>query len=80
MLLSIQRQKQITKTSTANTLDIVGNMHSPGLGLFLSFFFSLLLFRASPMAYGSFQARGRMRATAAGLHGSHHNAGSEPCL
>ena len=39
MLLSIQRQKQITKTSTANTLDIVGNMHSPGLGLFLSFFF-----------------------------------------
>ena len=29
------------------------------------------LFRAVPMAYGDSQARGRIRATAAGLHHSH---------
>ena len=35
----------------------------------LSFFF-FLLFRAAPTAYGGSQARGRIRATAAGLHHS----------
>ena len=30
-------------------------------------FFPFFLFRASPTAYGSFQARGRIRAIAAGL-------------
>ena len=35
-----------------------------------SFFF---LFRATPMAYGSSQAKGRIRAAAAGLHHSHSN-------
>ena len=38
-------------------------------------FFSCL-FRAAPMAYGVSQAMGLMRATAAGLHHSHRNAGS----
>ena len=37
------------------------------LSFFLSFFFSFL-FRATPTAYGSSQARGRIRATAASLH------------
>ena len=46
----------------------------------LSFFFLLLLFRASCMAYGGSQARGRVGAIAAGLHHSHSNVGSEPCL
>ena len=32
------------------------------------------------MAYGGSQARGQIKATAAGLHRSHSNAGSEPCL
>ena len=32
------------------------------------------LFRAAPAAYGSSQARGRVGATAAGLHHSHSNA------
>ena len=41
---------------------------------FRGFFF--LLFRATPAAYGGFQAWGRIRATAAGLHHSHGNAGS----
>ena len=38
------------------------------------------IFRVTPVAYGSSQARGRMGATAAGLHHSHSNAGSKPCL
>ena len=42
--------------------------------LSLSFFFFFGLFRATPTAYGSTQ--GRIRATAAGLHHSHSNAGS----
>ena len=36
--------------------------------------------RAIPMAHGSSQARGGIRAAAAGLHHSHGNAGSEPHL
>ena len=38
------------------------------------------LFRAAPTAYGGSQARGLIRATAASLHNSHSNAGSEPHL
>ena len=34
------------------------------------------LFRAAPAAYGGSQARGPIRATAAGLHHSHSNVGS----
>ena len=47
--------------------------------LSLSFFF-FGLFRAMPMAYGGSQARGRIRATAAGLHHSHSHTRSELCL
>ena len=39
-------------------------------------FFSFL-FTATPEAYGSSQARGRIGAAAAGLHHSHSNTGSE---
>ena len=39
---------------------------------------SFCLFRATPMAYGSSQARGQVGAVAAGLHHSHSNARSEP--
>ena len=42
------------------------------------FFFSA--FWAAPAAYGSSQARGQIRATAASPHHSHSNTGSEPCL
>ena len=42
---------------------------------FLLFFF--LLLRATPKACGSSQARGRIKAAAAGLHHSHSNTGSE---
>ena len=36
------------------------------------------LFRATPAAYGSSQARGRIRAIAASLHHSHSNSRSKP--
>ena len=39
--------------------------------------FVLLLFMVAPMAHGSSQARGRIGVTAAGLHHSHSNTGSE---
>ena len=47
----------------------------------LRLFFLFLLFRATPAAaYGGSQARGRIGATAVGLHHSHSNEGSEPYL
>ena len=44
---------------------------------FFNFFFN---FRASPVAYGGSQARGRIEALSASLHHSHRNVGSKPCL
>ena len=46
----------------------------------LQLVFPFFAFRAKPAAYGSSQARGRIGATAAGLHHSHSNEGSELCL
>ena len=40
------------------------------------FFFFFVFFRATPMAYGISQARGQIRAAAAGLHQSHSGARS----
>ena len=52
--------------------------------VFLCFLFCLfvcfLLYRATPAAYGSSQARSQMGATAASLHHSYSNARFEPCL
>ena len=45
------------------------------LSLSLSLFF--FFFRVAPMAHGGFQARGLIRATAAGLSHSHSNEGSK---
>ena len=51
----------------------------PALLLFFFFFFLLFAISwAAPAAYGGFQARGRIRATAASL--CHSNLGSEPRL
>ena len=47
---------------------------------FFFFFFFFYLFRATPVAYGGSQGRGRIGAVAAGLHHSHINTGSEPHL
>ena len=45
----------------------------------LHFFFFFHLFRATPAAHGSSQARDQIRAVAAGLHHSHSNTRSELC-
>ena len=42
--------------------------------------FKSFFFRAPPTAYGGSQARGLIRAIATGLHHSHSNSGSKPCL
>ena len=47
------------------------------LCLFPNLFF---LFRATPVAHGSSQARGQNGAVAVGLHHSHHNTRSKPHL
>ena len=52
----------------------------PGEFLFLFYFILFLLFRAIPTAYGSSQARGRIRATAAGPCHNHNNARSKLSL
>ena len=39
----------------------------------------VLLFRVTPVAYGSSQARGQIGAVAAGLYHGHSNARSEAC-
>ena len=51
--------------------------------LFILFYFIFCLIAicwAAPMAYGGSQARGQIKAVAAGLHHSHSNVGSEPHL
>ena len=47
------------------------------ISLLSCFFFIFCLFRATPAAYGSFQAKGLIGAVAAGVHHSHSNVGSE---
>ena len=48
--------------------------------IFLCFAFFFFSPRAAPVAHRSSQASGRIGATAAGLHHSHSNVGSEPRL
>ena len=54
---------------------------SPNLNNYFSFFYFCLAFsRAASLAYGGSQGRGLIGAADAGLHQSHSNVGSEPCL
>ena len=48
--------------------------------LFLFYFYLFSLFRATPMAFGGSQARGLIRAVAAGLGDSRSNTKPEPRL
>ena len=48
--------------------------------VFAFLFYFYLFFRAVPIAYGGFLARGQIGATAASLHPSYSNAISEPSL
>ena len=54
----------------------VVRFHPFACGNFLNIIF--FLFMATPAAHGSSQARGQIRASAAGLHHSHSNTGSKP--
>ena len=56
---------------------MVGTTKTPFLNFILFYF---LLFMATPMAYGSSQARGQMGAVAATLCHSYSKARSQPCL
>ena len=56
--------------------DGAGAQCGPDSVFSFSFSFSFFFFRATPMAYGSFQAKGLIGAAAAGLNHSHSNAGS----
>ena len=51
-----------------------------GDGIITVIFFLFFLLRAAPVAYASFQVRGRIGAAAAGLCHSQSNARSELCL
>ena len=53
------------------------NQYLINQNLFVGLF---LLFRATPVAYGSSQARGGIRVAADSLHHNHNNLGSEPHL
>ena len=48
------------------------------LSFFFFFFFFFAISRAIPTAYGGSQARGLIRAVAAGIHHGQSNMGSEP--
>ena len=66
---------QYLKTFLMRSVVILGNV---GFLFGFGFFFCpFSLFRATPTAYGSSQARGLIGAVAAGLHHSHSNARSE---
>ena len=56
-------------------IDIFKNRVFPSRSRIFFFFFGL--FRATPVAYGGSQARGRIGTTAAGLHHSYSNARSK---
>ena len=64
-----------------NKPPLLGSVGSAGFFFFFLFSFCLFAFSsAAPMAYRGSQARGPIRAGAAGLHYSHSNEGSEPHL
>ena len=52
--------------------------HTPQWQILLTFFFFFLLFSTAPEAYGSSQARGRIRAVDFGLHHSRSKAMQDP--
>ena len=56
------------------------HMHSVRVFVFCLFVCLFVCFRAAPVAYGSFWARGRIGAASAGLHHSHGNTGFQAHL
>ena len=76
VLFTYAEHKSFIRACTVNFFPVSG---LPNHFLF-SFFFFFGLSSAARKAHGGSQARGLMRATAAGLRQSHSNSGSEPRL
>ena len=74
MDLKVRRWKKVLHAN-GNKRKVVSNNH-----IRQNRFFFFGLFRAIPMAYGSYQTRGQIRAIAAGLGHSHSNTRSEANL
>ena len=77
------KQRKASPWVEFHTLPSTYQQQTEDLHLYLCFFFFFffwLLFRAAPVAYESSQVRGRIWATAAGLHHSHSDTGYEPHL
>ena len=75
-----RRKKNGKKEIRSICLDDEAIQPSWGSLFFFFFFWSFCLFRPVPVAYGGSQARGLIGPIAAGLHQSHSNDRSEPCL
>ena len=78
-------QKEKMKNRVINTLALPSLYTLPRCLSFLGnlLVIKLVIFfflRSSLVAYGGFQARGRIRAVAYGLHHTHSNVASEPYL
>ena len=63
--------------SSLQRCDLIIWYHSIPISFVFDFCCCCCLFRAAPAGYESSQARGRIRAAAAGLHTSHSNTVSE---
>ena len=80
-LFSLDCADLTQSTLTLTLWQITRNLLVRHLVCKLNVYFCLCcLFRAVPMAYGSSQARGRIRAVAASLYHNHSKARSEPHL
>ena len=75
-------ERFIRHSDISKALRCAGIKRGKATNLFLFFCFCVCPypFRATPLVYGDSEARGLIRAVAAGLHHSHSNARSEPCL
>ena len=76
--LSIFLENLIHPSLSISVLSVIDSTQASLLSSCLLFFF--LIFRAIPQVCGSSQARGPIRAVAAGLCHNHSNTRSEPCL
>ena len=75
------KRDRYTKQVWQKSTNVVVVLKVVATSLFqLFFFYFFLLFRATFAAYGGSQVRGQFGATAANLHHSHSNTGSEPHL
>ena len=78
--LSVSLRRQVTFLPLAWDRIVWEWLIAFPIGMYSTFFFFCLFFRAAPVVYGGSQARGYIRAVAASLYHSLNNAGSKPDL